>query len=139
MPFFKVFCMVYRFSNKNQLDVHMRLPVFHTSVKVNDWEYEWGRVIEGHGTGRLVKTRRSKMGTMLDDVIEIGEFYLDDDVDVDDHVERLAVEIACSNKVYHLLTNNCNHFSDKLCRRLTGKGPPQSLNRAANWSAFFAY
>ncbi|KAL8799728.1 MAG: hypothetical protein Q9182_005671 [Xanthomendoza sp. 2 TL-2023] len=32
---------------------------------------------------------------------------------------------------YNLLTNNCNHFSSKLCARLTGKEAPRWMNRAA--------
>ncbi|EME89623.1 uncharacterized protein MYCFIDRAFT_127687 [Pseudocercospora fijiensis CIRAD86] len=32
---------------------------------------------------------------------------------------------------YHLLTNNCNHFTNALCEALTGKSAPGWLNRAA--------
>lgn len=32
---------------------------------------------------------------------------------------------------YNLLSRNCNHFTDYLVRRLTGKGAPGWLNRAA--------
>lgn len=32
---------------------------------------------------------------------------------------------------YRLLERNCNHFSDELCRRLTGQGVPGWVNRAS--------
>ncbi|KAI7515276.1 hypothetical protein KC331_g22469, partial [Hortaea werneckii] len=33
---------------------------------------------------------------------------------------------------YNLLTNNCNHFTNALCERLTGKSAPAWVNRAAS-------
>ncbi|KAG0736043.1 hypothetical protein G6F22_011328 [Rhizopus arrhizus] len=38
---------------------------------------------------------------------------------------------------YNLLTRNCNHFSDNLCKRLTGKSIPGWINRAAKLGAMF--
>lgn len=128
--------MVYRFSNESMRDVHMGLPVFHTSVRVNDLEYEWGRVVSGKGNGRLLITPRSEMGSILHDVIDMGEINLEDNVD--DYVLNMAKKIARSNNVYNLLTNNCNHFTDTLCRQLTGQAPGKNLNRAANWTTFLA-
>lgn len=32
---------------------------------------------------------------------------------------------------YRLLERNCNHFSEELCRRLTGQGVPAWVNRAS--------
>lgn len=33
---------------------------------------------------------------------------------------------------YNLLTNNCNHFTNALCERLTGRSAPGWVNRAAS-------
>ena len=33
---------------------------------------------------------------------------------------------------YNLLSNNCNHFTEHLCQKLTGKSTPTWLNRAAS-------
>ena len=32
---------------------------------------------------------------------------------------------------------NCNHFTDELCKRLTGKTPPGWINRAAKLGTMF--
>ncbi|KAL8680979.1 MAG: hypothetical protein Q9186_002879 [Xanthomendoza sp. 1 TL-2023] len=48
-------------------------------------------------------------------------------------LERVVREVSKEFKgaEYNLLTNNCNHFSSKLCERLTGKAAPRWMNRAA--------
>ena len=38
---------------------------------------------------------------------------------------------------YHILTNNCNHFSADLCRRLTGEDLPAWVNRLAYLATWF--
>jgi hypothetical protein len=35
---------------------------------------------------------------------------------------------------YHMLQQNCNAFTDDLCRRLTGIGAPGWINRVAGWA-----
>ena len=46
-------------------------------------------------------------------------------------VERLSAEFL--GKDYHLLLKNCNHFSESLCRVLTGKGIPDKINRISKF------
>ncbi|OZJ05996.1 hypothetical protein BZG36_01154 [Bifiguratus adelaidae] len=50
-------------------------------------------------------------------------------------VKELSQEYAGNS--YNLLTRNCNHFSEELCFRLTGKHAPQWMNRAAKLAAMF--
>ncbi|ORZ00998.1 PPPDE putative peptidase domain-containing protein [Syncephalastrum racemosum] len=38
---------------------------------------------------------------------------------------------------YNLLTRNCNHFTEELCRRLCNKSSPGWINRAAKLGAMF--
>lgn len=38
-------------------------------------------------------------------------------------------------KTYHLVTRNCNHFSDQLAQLLCGQEVPSWINRVANMSA----
>eukprot|EP01068_Selenidium_serpulae_P003610 Selendium_serpulae@DN3191_c0_g1_i11.p1 len=35
---------------------------------------------------------------------------------------------------YDIIDNNCNDFSDALCKRLVGRGLPAYVNRLAYWS-----
>lgn len=42
-------------------------------------------------------------------------------------IEKLSDEFVGNS--YHLLQRNCNHFSDALCRQLTGYGIPNWINR----------
>jgi deubiquitinase DESI2 len=47
--------------------------------------------------------------------------------DIYEILEKLALDYK--GKDYHLLLNNCNHFSDNFSRILLGKGIPTYLNR----------
>ncbi|KAG6521229.1 deSI-like protein At4g17486 isoform X1 [Zingiber officinale] len=38
---------------------------------------------------------------------------------------------------YHLIIKNCNHFTDEVCRSLTGKSIPGWVNRLARLGSFF--
>lgn len=38
---------------------------------------------------------------------------------------------------YNLLTRNCNHFTHELCKKLTNKGAPGWINRAAKLGTMF--
>lgn len=40
-------------------------------------------------------------------------------------------------KSYHITARNCNHFSDELCFKLTGKNIPGWVNRAAKAGNMF--
>lgn len=58
------------------------------------------------------------MGTTYLDPIQLREF--------------IARQSANYNgDTYHLIAKNCNHFSDDICYRLTGKRIPKWVNRLA--------
>lgn len=50
--------------------------------------------------------------------------------DIDLIVAEAAEEFQGTG--YNLLSRNCNHFTNYLCEKLTGKSAPGWLNRAAN-------
>lgn len=50
--------------------------------------------------------------------------------DIDLIVAEAAEEFQ--GTAYNLLSRNCNHFTNHLCEKLTGKAAPGWLNRAAN-------
>lgn len=51
-------------------------------------------------------------------------------------IESMASEYH--GDTYHLITKNCNHFTDDLSRRLTGKGIPGWVNRLAGIGEFLS-
>jgi hypothetical protein len=44
-------------------------------------------------------------------------------------MEHLSAEYH--GDTYHLIAKNCNHFTDEVCKRLTGKPIPGWINRMA--------
>ncbi|KAI8981762.1 PPPDE putative peptidase domain-containing protein [Mycotypha africana] len=54
-------------------------------------------------------------------------------------IEKILYDISREyvGTSYKLLTRNCNHFSEDLCKRLTGKSSPRWINRAAKLGTMF--
>jgi hypothetical protein len=50
--------------------------------------------------------------------------------EIDSIIHQASLEFDGS--AYNILTRNCNHFTDYICQRLTGRPGPGWLNRAAN-------
>lgn len=50
------------------------------------------------------------------------------------HVQQAVQEMGEQYKgnAYHLLQRNCNHFSNDLCRKLTGKEAPLWVSQSAS-------
>ncbi|KAL5214988.1 hypothetical protein ABZP36_004140 [Zizania latifolia] len=44
-----------------------------------------------------------------------------------------------NGNAYHLISKNCNHFTDDVCKNLTGKPIPGWVNRLARVGSFFNY
>ncbi|KAF5181151.1 Desi-like protein [Thalictrum thalictroides] len=59
------------------------------------------------------------------------------------YLDGLDLEAACvyfsrryHGDTYHLIAKNCNHFTDDVCTRLTGKHIPGWVNRLAKLGSF---
>lgn len=50
-------------------------------------------------------------------------------------IENVASEYH--GDTYHLISKNCNHFTDDISQRLTGKSIPGWVNRLARLGAYF--
>lgn len=57
-------------------------------------------------------------------------FTLSDQTEVEAILRRASEEFLGTS--YNLLTKNCNHFTQFLCQKLTGRSGPGWLNRAAS-------
>ncbi|KAK3044494.1 hypothetical protein LTS18_001145, partial [Coniosporium uncinatum] len=67
-------------------------------------------------------------GTFRTEILQGFSFL--SDAEMEDVIREASQRFQGTS--YNLLTNNCNHFTNYLCMKLTGKSAPGYLNRAAN-------
>lgn len=94
--------------------------VYHTSVRVNKIEYYFGSGIIVQNDGIFA----SKHGLQPYLTLSMGETEVTTD-DITSYLE--SIQDVFNDKSYDLFTNNCNNFSDELCKFLTGNGIPQYI------------
>ena len=128
-----VYLKVYEFSKHNGFATRLGLGVFHSTVKVGKYEYEWGYDAQDIGSkGKIVQCTRSSMGVYLYKSYYIGETHIY--CEHEDEWNDIAFEIAKSRGPYNAFSNNCNHFAEAFCRRLCNKGIKSYINRAAGFA-----
>jgi hypothetical protein len=91
--------------------------IYHTGVVVFQREYYFGGGIQQASPGGTVYGRPMR-------VLFLGETAIDEET-LQDFLHGIASRFQV--ETYDLLTNNCNHFSDELCRFLTGRGIPEEI------------
>eukprot|EP00928_Gymnodinium_smaydae_P015540 TRINITY_DN15750_c0_g2_i1.p1 TRINITY_DN15750_c0_g2~~TRINITY_DN15750_c0_g2_i1.p1 ORF type:complete len:371 (+),score=73.87 TRINITY_DN15750_c0_g2_i1:58-1170(+) len=105
--------------------------IYHTGVQVHDLEVSFG----GHddsSTGVFCAKPRSARGAVFREQLPVGF------VDMDKLEFRQAIaEISRKwpGNSYDPFKRNCNHFSDFLCKELTGRGAPPYVNAFTKSSA----
>ena len=131
----EVYLNVYEFSETNSFSRSLGIGIFHCTVKVGKYEYEWGCDTEDYpgSTGIVVQCTKSTMGVYLYESIQIGE--TDMKFDDDDGWYKLAVELAKKRGRYNAICNNCNHFAEAFCQLLCGQSIPSWINRTARLAA----
>ncbi|KAI7272733.1 DHS-like NAD/FAD-binding domain-containing protein [Hortaea werneckii] len=104
--------------------------LLHSGVVINGREYAYG----GHnkrGITGVYWTRphfEPPGGTWRCTILQ--GFTLRTAPEIDAIVREVSEQFLGVN--YNLLTNNCNHFTNALCERLTGRSAPAWVNRAAS-------
>jgi hypothetical protein len=91
----------------------------------------WSMHLE-HMTIRLVEFLRWNLGSVL--VSNLGNQYAWGTTCLDPLQIREFMEIQSINyngDTYHLISKNCNHFCEDICKRLTGNLIPKWVNRLA--------
>ncbi|GAA0153246.1 cysteine protease [Lithospermum erythrorhizon] len=101
--------------------------IFHTGLEVHEVEYGFG-AHEFPTSGVFEVEPRQCPGFKFRKSIFIGTTYLDP-TEVREFMEQLSVKY--NGDSYNLIENNCNHFCEDICRRLTGKQIPKWVNRLA--------
>ncbi|EAZ01340.1 hypothetical protein EE612_034818 [Oryza sativa] len=108
------------------------LGIFHSAVEVHGSEYSFGA--HDHPTSGVFEVEpKCCPGFMYRCSIFIGRTSLNP-LEFRDFIQRMASEYH--GDTYHLISKNCNHFTDDLSTRLTGKPIPGWVNRLAKLGAF---
>lgn len=122
-----VYLNVYDLTPINSYLYWAGLGVFHSGVEVHGVEYAFGA--HNYPTSGIFKVgprqcpgfkfRKSIfIGTTHYDPFEVREFF------------QLESSKYSGNS-YHLVSKNCNHFSEDICQKLTGERIPKWVNRLA--------
>ncbi|RNF26076.1 uncharacterized protein Tco025E_01705 [Trypanosoma conorhini] len=115
-----VFLNLYDITEVNDVLYHAGLGVHHTGVEVYGMEFAFGRCPEG--TGVFQVTPKLTPPHIFREQLVLGETRL-----TREQVLALAKEFKengrqWSGRAYHLVRNNCNHFSEAFAGRLL---PPE--------------
>ncbi|XP_002465054.2 deSI-like protein At4g17486 isoform X2 [Sorghum bicolor] len=126
-----VYLNVYDLTPVNGYVYWAGLGVFHSGIEVHGVEYAFGAhdysisgvfEVEPRQCPGFKFRRSICMGTTCLDPLQIREF-----------MEIQSVNY--NGDTYHLISKNCNHFCEDICKRLTGNLIPKWVNRLARMGA----
>ncbi|XP_052180587.1 deSI-like protein At4g17486 [Diospyros lotus] len=106
--------------------------IFHSGIEVHGMEYGFG----AHDfpiSGVFEVEPKSCPGFMFRCSIPLGHIDMPP-TEFRRYIESMASEYH--GNTYHLISKNCNHFTDDVVWRLTGKHIPGWVNRLARLGAF---
>ncbi|PKA63362.1 DeSI-like protein [Apostasia shenzhenica] len=103
------------------------LGIFHSGIEVHGLEYGFG-AHDFPTSGVFEVEPRSCPGFVHRCTIPLGHMNMPPS-DFRTFLESMAAEYH--GDTYHLISKNCNHFTEDLCLRLTGKQIPGWINRLA--------
>ncbi|TVU28982.1 hypothetical protein EJB05_20523 [Eragrostis curvula] len=124
---------VYDLTPANDYFYWLGFGVFHSGIEVHGTEYGFGAhdfpssgvfEVESKCCPGFIYRRSVWLGTTDMSREEFRSF-----------IEKLAVKYH--GNTYHLITKNCNHFTDDVCKSLTGKPIPAWVNRLARVGSVF--
>ncbi|CAN4107570.1 unnamed protein product [Withania somnifera] len=122
-----VYLNVYDLTPVNGYFYWAGIGVFHTGVEVHGIEYAFGA--HDYPTSGVFELEPRKCpGFKFRKSVFMGTTYLDP-IQLREFIERQSANY--NGDSYHLIAKNCNHFSDDICYRLTGKRIPKWVNRLA--------
>jgi len=120
---FEILLNVYDLHEANGFLQHIGIGLYHTGVEIAGKEYFF--------TPNGVFSSRPKYapGSTFKKSISFG-FLKGNYNNLNIIMSKVKEQFPPGS--YDLLEKNCNHFTDALCRALTGKGIPSWINRAAS-------
>ncbi|KAJ1296561.1 hypothetical protein BS78_01G310700 [Paspalum vaginatum] len=126
-----VYLNVYDLTPANGYVYWAGLGIFHSGIEVHGVEYAFGAhdysisgvfEVEPRQCPGFKFRKSIPMGTTCLDPLQIREF-----------MEIQSVNY--NGDTYHLISKNCNHFCEDICKRLTGSLIPKWVNRLARMGA----
>ncbi|CAN1333759.1 DeSI-like protein At4g17486 [Linum perenne] len=125
------------FSSSSHKDGGSRVPVYlnvYDLTTVNNYLYWFGLGIFHSGIEGIFEVEpRSCPGFIFRRAVLLGKTSLSRS-EVQEMMEHLSRDFH--GDCYHLITKNCNHFTDEACLKLTGKAVPGWVNRLARLGSF---
>ncbi|XP_022972975.1 deSI-like protein At4g17486 [Cucurbita maxima] len=108
------------------------LGIFHSGIEVHGMEYGFG-AHEYPTSGVFEVEPKSCPGFIFRRSVLLGSTELSR-VEFRSFMEHLSSEYH--GDTYHLIAKNCNHFTEEVSKRLTGKPIPAWVNRLARLGSF---
>ncbi|XP_030533744.1 deSI-like protein At4g17486 isoform X2 [Rhodamnia argentea] len=109
------------------------LGIFHSGIEAHGLEFAFG-AHEYPTSGVFEVEPRSCPGFIFRRSVLLGS------TNMSRSEFRSFMEHLCKKyhgDTYHLIAKNCNHFTDDVCKELTGKSIPGWVNRLARLGSFF--
>ena len=119
----KVTINVYDLTPMNDWGHPFGLGAFHSGVEIDGREYTFAG-----GAGIHDTTPRDAPGATFREAVAVGTFD-GGQPRLRECLEKLRPEFAPES--YNIVTKNCNHFADALCRELLSARAPGYINRLA--------
>ncbi|XP_058104345.1 deSI-like protein At4g17486 isoform X2 [Magnolia sinica] len=128
----QVYLNVYDLTPINNYLYWFGLGIFHSGIEAHGMEYAFG-AHEYPTSGVFEVEPKSCPGFIYRRSVWLGS------TDMSRSDFRLFMEHLSgkyNGDTYHLIVKNCNHFTDDVCMRLTGKPIPGWVNRLARLGSF---
>ncbi|KAK7262152.1 hypothetical protein RJT34_29713 [Clitoria ternatea] len=127
-----VYLNVYDLTPANNYLYVFGVGIFHSGIEVHGMEYGFG-AHEYPSSGVFEVEPRSCPGFIFRRSVLLGTTDMSSS-DFRIFMERLSARYH--GDTYHLIAKNCNHFTDEVSQRLTGKAIPSWVNRLARVGSF---
>lgn len=122
---------VYDLTPANNYTFWFGFGIFHSGIEVHGKEYGFG-AHDFPVSGVFEVEPRSCPGFIYRNSIPLGRISMSPS-DFREFIESMASEYH--GDTYHLISKNCNHFTDDVSNRLVGKHIPGWVNRLAKLGA----
>ncbi|KAJ7944707.1 DeSI-like protein [Quillaja saponaria] len=123
---------VYDLTTVNNYLYYFGFGIFHSGIEVHGVEYGFG-AHEYPTSGVFEVEPRSCPGFIFRRSVFLGSTDMSRS-EFRSFMEHLSAKYH--GDTYHLVSKNCNHFTDEVCQRLTGKPIPGWVNRVARVGSY---